>query len=204
MRTKSPRGGAWLPAEYEESVKIGATSYEVRGLEGADEDNETGGGVSSYLVVIYGTSDAGKDAAWALGRALPGKSAVLSLDKLLDGAIARAGDDAAAELDMVQTQVRLLVANYMKNGYNVVLEGAFYYRRGGELHRYEQDIDQLIALMRQMTRKALAVHLQPDAEDEFEYKQRYGATALGLDATKMDIGEMVEAIRARLEGEEIS
>jgi hypothetical protein len=173
-------------------------------LEGADEDNETGGGVSSYLVLIYGTSDAGNDAAWALGRALPGKSAVLSLDKLLDGAIARAGDDAAAELDMVQTQVRLLVANYMKNGYNVVLEGAFYYRRGGELHRYEQDIDQLIALMRQMTRKALAVHLQPDAEDEFEYKQRYGATALGLDATKMDIGEMVEAIRARLEGEEIS
>ena len=54
---------------------------------------------------------------------------------------------------MVYVQARLLVANYMKNGYHVVVEGPFYHERGGELHRFEQEIDQLVALMRQMTRR---------------------------------------------------
>lgn len=138
--------------------------------------------MASYLVVIYGTSGAGKDVAWRLARALPGKSAVLSVDHFLDGAIAQPDEDAAAELDMAHTQLRLLVANYMRNGYNVVVEGVFYYERAGRLLRYEQDIDQLVALMRNMTRKALTVHLAAaEAEDGVEYRPRYGANAMSIE-----------------------
>lgn len=161
--------------------------------------------MASYLVVIYGVSPAGKDTAWRLARTLPGKSAVLSVDQLLQGAIAQAADDAAAELDMVHTQLRLLTANYMKNGYNVVVEGAFFYQRGGELHRYEQDVDQLVALMRQMTRKALTVHVRAASGEGsvFEYKQRYGSGAMSLDSAIAGVEEMAEAIREKLVAEEV-
>jgi len=159
--------------------------------------------MASYLVVIYGTSTSGRDAAWQLARSLPGKSAVLSLDRLLEGAIARPDDDALAELDMAHTQLRLLVANYMRNGYHVVVEGAFYHQRDGETFRYEQDIDQLVALMRNMTRKALMVHIRSSEGGEgFEYRQRYGANAMSLDAAT-GVEAVAEAIRAKLEAEDV-
>jgi hypothetical protein len=139
--------------------------------------------VASYLVVIYGASGANNDAAWALARTLPGKTAVLSVDSLLGGAIAQPDEDAAAELDMAHTQLRLLVANYMRNGYNVVVEGVFYYQRDGQTHRYEQDIDQLVALMRNMTRRALTLYLERDGGGGFDYRRRYGFNALTLDAS---------------------
>jgi hypothetical protein len=156
--------------------------------------------VASYLVVIYGTSSAGKETAWQLARSLPGKSAVLSLDALLDGAIAQAAEDVPAELDMVHTQIRLLVANYMRNGYHVVVEGAFYHERDGATYRYEQDIDQLVALMRNMTRKALTVHLRAEENGEgYEYRQRYGVNAMSLDAT--DPVGAADTIREKLMAE---
>lgn len=161
--------------------------------------------MASYLIVIYGAPDASKATAWELSRALPGKSALLSVDQLLHGAIAQPAGDAAAELDMVHVQIRLLVANYMRNGYNVVVEGPFYYHRAGELHRYEHDIDQLVALMRQMTQKALTVHLRGAPGDEgFEYKLRSGNGAMSLDAAVMEAAEMAEAICEKLLAEESS
>ena len=161
--------------------------------------------MASYLIVIYGEPTASRDAAWQVARSLPGKSAILSLDHLLDGAIAQPNDDAVAELDMVHVQLRLLVANYMRNGYSVVVEGPFYYERAGELHRYEQDIDQLVALMRQMTRKSLTVHLRgtPD-DDRFEYKTRHGNGAMALDSTGMEVVEMADAILTKLLAEDSS
>jgi hypothetical protein len=162
---------------------------------------DTEAALASYLVVIYGTSASRNEAAWRLARTLPGKSAVVAVDRLLDGAIARPGEDAAAELDMVHTQLRLLVANYMKNGYNVVVEGAFWHERDGRMHRYEQDIDQLVALMRNMTRKALTAHLRGPEAEGFEYRERYGANAASFDAG-IGVEEVAEAICAKLVAEE--
>jgi len=166
-------------------------------------DNDYGGILASYLVVIYGTSPAGNQTAWQLARSLPGKSAVLSVDRLLDGTIAQRAEDTPSELDMVHTQIRLLTANYMRNGYNVVVEGAFYHERDGQTYRYEQDIDQLVALMRNMTQKALTVHLRgPENGAGFEYRQRYGVNAMSLDAEDPD--EAAEAIREKLMAESFS
>ncbi|HEU0073918.1 MAG TPA: hypothetical protein VFS30_07885 [Dehalococcoidia bacterium] len=160
--------------------------------------------MSSYLAVIYGTSPANNPVAWQLARSLPGKSAVLSLDQLLAGAIAQPSEDATAELDMAHTQLRLLVANYMRNGYNVVVEGVFYHERGGQTYRYEQDVDQLVSLMRNMTRKALTVHLRdPEAAAHFEYRTRYGVNALNFDSTT-SVEEIAEALLQRLLAEEIT
>lgn len=176
----------------------------------------------SYLVIIYGAPLSGKSSvAWHLAKRLPGKAAVVSADQLLDGSIARQDEDAAAELDMVHTQLRLLVANYMKNGYHVVVEGPFYYQRSERLHRYEQDIDQLEALMRQMTRKALLVRLtaaesvlhsraQEAGRDpalcsiDAQYKPRYGPRSQTFDTGQMGADEIAEAIRGRLLAEEFA
>lgn len=154
--------------------------------------------MSSYLMVIYGTSDSNCGVAWQLARTLPGKSAVLSVERLLAGAIAQPADDTAAELDMAHTQLRLLVANYMRNGYNVVVEGVFFYERDGQIYRYEQDIDQLVALMRNMTQKALMVHLRSaDDTDSFSYRDRYGVNSARIDCSG-SVETMAEEILGKL------
>jgi hypothetical protein len=160
--------------------------------------------------------------AWKLGRTLPGKAAVLSLDGLLQGSIANRADDAPAELEMVHTQLRLLTANYMKNGYHVVAEGPFYYEVHGTMHRFEPEIDQLVSLMRQMTQKALIVRLtaRPEVlkerakanwrDDELAealaiealYKPRYGTAALTLDTSETNQDDIAAAIRSKLTGQE--
>jgi hypothetical protein len=159
--------------------------------------------VASYLVVIYGASPVNYDAAWTLARELPGKTAVLSVESLLSRVIARPDQDATAELDMAHTQLRLLVANYMRNGYNVVVEGVFYYQRDGRTYRYEQDIDQVVALMRNMTRRALTLHLETDGDGGFDYRKRYGANALVLDASH-GADAVAQAARERLMTEELT
>ena len=79
-----------------------------------------------HLIVIYGPPFSGKSTfAGALGIALPEKTAIVSADYLAHEAIAVHDVNALDEMEMVATQVRLLVANYLKNGYNVVLEGTF-------------------------------------------------------------------------------
>jgi chloramphenicol 3-O-phosphotransferase len=176
--------------------------------------------LASHLVIIYGPALAGKSSvAWRLARMLAGKSAVVSFDGLLGGSIANRGQDEVAELQMVHTQARLLVANYMKNGYHVVVEGSFFYEVNGEMQRYEQEIDQLVALMRQMTERALLVHLTAPPqiiearakatwrEDELAealqiaglYKERLGTTALTLDSGAAGIDELARAINDRIE-----
>jgi hypothetical protein len=160
--------------------------------------------VSSYLTVIYGASEANSRLAWHLARTMPGKSAVLSVEGLLSGAIAQSSEDSAAELDMAHTQLRLLVANYMRNGYNVVVEGVFFHNRDGQIHRYEQDIDQLVALMRNMTQRAVTVYLRdPEGEDGFEYRTRYGVNALSFDFDG-SVETIAESVLERLTAGEIT
>jgi len=171
----------------------------------------------SFLVVIYGAPLAGKTSlAWQVARSLPGKAAVVSVDALLGGGIAVPAEDAASELEMVHTQMRLLVANYMRNGYHVVVEGPFYYSRGGAWFGFERDIGQLVALMRNMTERSLVVRLEASAElleararasgrgGELEdavgaagrYGPRYGPNALTLDAS-----EPLQELAAKVRGE---
>ncbi len=116
--------------------------------------------MAKHLVVIYGPPFSGKTAvAWEVARAMAGKTAVVSTDQLLRGAIAVSDANEIAELDMAHTQLRLLVANYLKNGYHVVVEGSFAFDRGGVVLSYEAEIDQLIALMRMLTLRPLTVRL---------------------------------------------
>lgn len=179
--------------------------------------------MASYLVVIYGAPLAGKSSVAAeLACSLPGKSAIVSIDHLVNDAIARPAESTADELEMVYVQARLLVANYMKNGYHVVVEGPFYHERGGGLHRFEPDIDQLVSLMRQMTQKALTVHLTAsDAALEARaraggrdagaalridtlYRQHYGSRALTFDTSTDTASDIAGAIREKLLAEEFT
>src|SRR6478609_7610902 len=119
----------------------------------------------SNLVVIYGPPLSGKSSvAWELARRMDGKSAIVSGDGLLGGAIAVPDIDPLAELDMVAIQIKLLTANYLKNRYHTIVEAPFFYERDGDLYSFEPDVDQLVALMRQLTRRALMVRLDAPAE----------------------------------------
>ena len=130
------------------------------------------------LVVIYGTPLVGKTSlAWQLARSLPDKAVVVSVDALLGGAIAVPDADPSAELEMVHVQLRLLVANYLKNRYHAVIEGPFLFERAGALLSYEADLDQLVALMRHLAQQSLIVRLT--ASDEV-ISQR--ASAAGREA----------------------
>jgi hypothetical protein len=80
------------------------------------------------LVVIYGPPLAGKSSvAWELARRMGNKSAIVSGDGLLGGAIVVPDIDSLAELDMVTIQIKLMTANYLKNRYHTVVEAPFYY-----------------------------------------------------------------------------
>ena len=132
------------------------------------------------LVVLYGPPFVGKSTlAWALARSFTAKTAVVSADGLLGGAIAVPDADALAELGLVHTQLRLLVANYLKSGYNVVLEGPFMYQRRGQLLDHEAEIDQLVSLMRHLAAKRLVVRL--DAADK-ELRRRAAAAGRDIEA----------------------
>ena len=173
----------------------------------------------SNLIVIYGPPLSGKSTlAWALGRSMPAKTAIVSADQLLEGALPVPGEDADAELDMVHVQLRLLVANYMKNRYHAIVEGPFIYERDGAFFNFESDIDQLIALMRQMTDRAIVVRLQ-SSEDvratraaaagreselataqrvESAYKDRFGVRFHTFDTGAMTTEEVVGEVQAAL------
>jgi tRNA uridine 5-carbamoylmethylation protein Kti12 len=173
-----------------------------------------------HLIVIYGAPLSGKTSlARALAWTMPGKTARVGIDAMYHDSIAVPDEDAVAELEMVHTQARLLVANYLKHGYHTIVEGSFYYERDGELHRYEHDIDQLVALMRNLAQGPLIVRLaaseellrrragETGREDEVDaalriesaYRPRYGERSLTLKAEEMDLQALVEAIRGRLE-----
>ena len=171
------------------------------------------------LIVIYGPPLSGKTTlAWELGRRFAAKTAVLSSDQLLAGSIAVSDADAAAELEMAHTQMRLLVANYLKNGYHVVVEGPFLFERGGGLHSFEADIDQLVALMRHLTQHALVVRLTASAavlrerafgagreatiesvlRQDAAFKARQGERFLQFDTSAQSAAEIATILRAAL------
>jgi hypothetical protein len=101
-----------------------------------------------------------------------------------------------------------------------VIEGPFYYERDGTLHRYEQDIDQIVSLMRQMTQKAVLVQLttaetiiaarareagRPAGRDiGAMYKARYGSRALSFDTGTTGAGEIADSIRETLLAEDFT
>lgn len=174
----------------------------------------------SHLVLIYGPPLSGKSSlAWEVAKRLNGKTALVNIDSLLQDAIVSHDPDSRAELEMVHTQVRLLIANYLKNRYHVVVEGAFYYERDGELHRYEQEIDQTISLMRNLASAPLAVRTsvsettlrqrasQQGRDDDVEtalrieaaYRTRYGTAWLQLTAESASPGELAEQVVERLQ-----
>jgi chloramphenicol 3-O-phosphotransferase len=175
-----------------------------------------------HLVIIYGPPLSGKSSvAQALARSLSQKAALVSIDALLTESILIPDRDAVSELEMVHTQARLMVANYLKNGYHVVVEGAFYYERDGVLHRHEQEIDQLVSLMRNLARSPLVVRLSaedaalsrraetsnrqgelaPAMRIEAEYKPRYGNRILRIETDEASVAEIAEQIKERTEAE---
>ncbi|HEX5368448.1 MAG TPA: AAA family ATPase [Dehalococcoidia bacterium] len=173
----------------------------------------------AYLVVIYGAPFSGKTSvANQLARSLPGKSAVLSVDALLRDAIVVPDEDAASELEMVHMQTQLLTSHLLKNRYNVVVEGPFYYVHDDVLYRRDQDIDHIVSLMRNLTRASLFVRLSASEEamrarataarreSELEpalridaaYKNRYGPRALRFDTSDTEPEDVAAAIREEL------
>jgi predicted kinase len=173
----------------------------------------------AYLIVIFGAPLTGKSSlAREVARRLEGKTAVVSTEGMLEDAIVVHDGDAYAELEMVHTQARLLVANYLKNGYNVVLEGAFYYEREGRLHRHEQEVDQTLALMRNLAQAPLVVRLTASEATlrrraeasrstrdvaaamriDAAYKPRYGSRSLSLATDETAVAELAEAVLERL------
>jgi adenylate kinase family enzyme len=164
------------------------------------------------LIVIYGAPLAGKTTvAWELARSLGEKVAVVSADQLLSGSIAVSDADAAAELEMAHTQLRLMVANYLKNRYHVVVEGPFFFER-------EADIDQLVALMRHLAQRSMIVRLDVSEavlaaragatgrEDELAAalrirtaaKGRYGDRFRSFDSGSMSAIEIAASVRESL------
>lgn len=118
------------------------------------------------LIFIYGPPLAGKSTlARALGRAMPGKTGIVSVDHLLNEAIAQADRDRMAEIELVHQQVRLLVANYLKFRYHCIVEGPFVLEHEGIALNFESQIDQLMALMRMMTVRRMIVRLSASEED---------------------------------------
>jgi hypothetical protein len=173
-----------------------------------------------HLIVIYGAPFTGKSTlSRALGGSLPEKTALVSADYLAGEAIPAHDANMLDEMEMVTTQIRLLVANYLKNGYNVVLEGAFSSVLDGEVQNREQEIDQVAALMRNLAPSPLLVRLTAreqvlreraqfaGRENEIEsalrinsaYKPRYGRW-LQIDTGITTVDEAAETLRERLAG----
>jgi hypothetical protein len=173
-----------------------------------------------HLIVIYGAPLTGKTSlARELAHALGEKSAVVSVDALLNEAIRLHDRDVSAELDMVYTQTRLLVANYLKNRYHVVLEGAFLHDKDGAIHGREQEIDQTLGLMRNLAWAPLTVRLTAAGETlsqrigvverpldldvvqriDAGYRVRYGGQALELRTDERSAGELTAEILEHLQ-----
>lgn len=172
-----------------------------------------------YLIVIYGPPLSGKTSlAREIAGALDTKTALVSTDAMLEEAIRVHDADAYAELEVVHTQARLLVANFLKNRYNVVLEGAFYYERDGVLHRHEQEIDQTLALMRNLADAQLVVRLDaspatlqgraglavpprdpdPILRIAAAYRPRSGDRSLHLSTDASPVGDLAMQMREQL------
>ena len=140
----------------------------------------------SSLIVIYGAPFSGKTSlAWQVARGLTGKTAVVSTDQLLSGAIAVPDGDADAELEMVHIQLRLLTANYLKNRYNVVIEGPFVFERDGRIFDYEAEIGQLIALMRNLVQASLIVQVEAPEDVTLQRARDAGREQDGAPAVRL-------------------
>jgi hypothetical protein len=167
-----------------------------------------------YLVVVYGPPLSGKTtAALQIAGSVDGKSAIVSVDQILDEAIVQADADALAELEMVHTQVRLLVANFLKNGYHTVLEGPFAFESDGTVINYERHIGEIVGLMRNLASTTLLVRLRADEVTlasrggldearaakriDAEYRESFGRT-LTLNSGTMTPLEIAAKVRQAL------
>lgn len=171
------------------------------------------------LVVVYGAPLSGKSSlAREIARSFDEKTAIVSTDSMLQDAIQVHDRDPYAELEVVHTQARLLVANYLKNRYHVILEGAFSYVRDGALHAHEQEIDQILGLMRNLAAAPLIVRLSATPETlrlraaesprlhdveaalriDASYRQRYGTGTLLLSTDDAEVSGLAAEVVGRL------
>lgn len=175
-----------------------------------------------HLVVVHGAPLTGKTTlARAIAGAFDAKAALVSADGLLHESIPVHAGDASAELEMVYTQVRLLVANYLKSHYHVVMEGAFFHEIEGVLHRREQEIDRTLGLMRNLAPSPLLVRLDASPETlqeragranrlreveaalriQDEYRQRYGNRFMELNTDARSVEDLARDVMGQLRGE---
>jgi chloramphenicol 3-O-phosphotransferase len=176
-----------------------------------------------HLIVIYGAPYTGKTSvARRVAASLEGMTALVGVDWLLVESIVGHSPDTASELGMVHTQAQLMVANYLKNRYNVVVEGAFSYERNGIAANHEQEIDQLVALMHNLARQPFIVRLLASAtslrrrasgrEDEVaramrisaSYKPRNDSRSIEIDTNTGSITEIAAQIVERLAAVDIA
>jgi adenylate kinase family enzyme len=174
------------------------------------------------LIAIYGPPLSGKTTiARALGERMHGKCAIVSAGYLLDDAIVKPDDDQLAQIELVHQQTRLMVANYLKFGYHCILTGPFVYERQGRLQNFESQIDQMLALMRQMTLRKAIVRLRVSEEDlarraeqagreselalalrvDAAYKARSGLDYLEFNTSAHGVDDIVSSILAVLAGQ---
>jgi len=172
-------------------------------------------GSERYLVVICGPPLAGKSAlAQHLGRSMPGKTAVIAHDDLLRRLIVIHDADARQEQVWMYTQVRLLVANFLRNGYSVIVEGTYLALHDGLLLSGFDEIGGLFGLMasllsgsqlvlveapiERLQERLAASHERPSPADLARLAEAYTAPrvqgALRLDSSRLSLEQEVQRV----------
>lgn len=122
-------------------------------------------GSQRCLIVICGPPLAGKTTlAGRLGRQLPGKTAVIPQDELVERWIVQHDEDPEQERAWMYTQTRLLAANFLRNGYSVIVEGSYLTLRDGWAAAAFAEIPGLFRLMAALVTRSLLLVVQAPAE----------------------------------------
>jgi broad-specificity NMP kinase len=163
------------------------------------------------LIVICGPPLAGKsNLAAALAEQVGDKTAVIPYDELLTRWIVVHGTDAEAEREMVLSQVKLMAVNYLKSGYNLIVEGAFADYHGSYVQDHTGEVKGLIGITAQLVRRNVIVVLRaseaalrqradagsPDLEAALAIARAYEEWlpgAMRLDTATLSRAQMVEA-----------
>jgi hypothetical protein len=165
-------------------------------------------GREQWLIIVYGLPrDGTADVARGIAAGLPSKTALVRQADLDGNAIVSHDADRAAELDMVYMQIKLLVSNYLRNGYSVVVDAPYLHEFAGETHSYEDEVEQLRGLMRAMPVTPLTVFLygqQPvdgSGRPQSAYNPRSGPGTLKFDVSRVSTDQVVETVTGIVRGD---